>query len=157
MAHIKAKPGSIKIVGGKATITLGLSKSSRKSLAIRLNSAPGFACQGKVGSFMDAYCICESVASRLVEIHKKVDLKRTPGTREIQAAIKAYDLNVIVEDTRKIFLGKPIDGVNTARFLRNRYIHSLSPHYKAKIEENHTELIKLLDRWRAHFRAAIKT
>lgn len=128
-----------------------LSDNQIKELKAILTLDPGFTKQGKVGTFIDLWLVCEVLAKKYIMYHKQ--LSESPYTwkyTQLTAALKSfsvpYDSEKVIPAFKSGHNGRR--GSKTARQLRNGFLHTLSANDRKEIEARNGELATLLRYWK---------
>ena len=111
---------------------------------------PGFSCQGPLGEFLDDYLVAESLLRRLISYYAK-DTSRTESekleTRQINAALKHFNLNITASDVDEAFKGGPGKrGFKSARQLRNGFLHDLNPEDRNEVVAKFSQIKEQVSR-----------
>ena len=110
---------------------------------------PGFACQGKLGAFVDRYLVADALANKLVSFYvtdTSVKATRTLHISQLNSAIRHFSFAFTTEQVRAVFQsGIGARSKKSPRQLRNAYFHSLSKNDRLEIEDRLDELMLLLD------------
>lgn len=128
-----------------------LSEKQLKELQAIIAREPGLKKQGKVGTFLDLWLVCEVLAKKLILYHKQLaELPIHWDYRQVRAALNSFTLSYDSQKVKPVFLSgnKGKRGSKTARQLRNGYIHSLSANDRKEIEDRYGELVSLLRYWK---------
>lgn len=122
-----------------------LAKQRKDAVSDLFKLSPNFSCQGKVGQFVDNYILCEVIAKR-IQHYYKVDTNKGSTSLHITTLKSSLEHFNVMHDELKITnvfkSGEGIKGSQTARQLRNGYIHSLNQSDKSEIEKRHFELME---------------
>jgi len=122
---------------------------------------PGLQCQGKLGSFLDAYFVAEALAKKIQQFYQN-DKNRPDSdkveTKQLAAAHRHFSIPMNEDDIRSTFAGGPgTRGSKSARQLRNGYVHSLSPNDREEIEKNFHVIHALLVQYTNSITGACQT
>ena len=145
----------------KATITL-LSKHKLNALDDILFNDYTMTKYQKIQNFIDLYITCEILAMRILnyyyilEKHKEYKHLSKDGKRwiinnldvgELRKATEYFNVNISYDELKKVFSSKRIDKKNTARILRNKYIHTRSVNISRYIINNYGVLYLNMEAW----------
>lgn len=135
------------------------STGQQKALRVRRNKeldkvhsrAPGFACQGSIGRFIDFYIRGEVLARKLQSYHRsdegKSDLELVQ-INVLKSALRAFGLKFTEQEVKTLFAGGTGKrGSKSARQLRNGYLHTLSDADCQEISNKATKYTKLLEKF----------
>ena len=104
----------------------------------------GLGCQGKLGTFIEKYVVCEATANKLAQFYK-TDKKLKAGgilrKDELANSLKFFGIKVTQRDINTVFAGgSGKRGSKSARQIRNGFLHSISDSDRKEIEKEYSRL-----------------
>lgn len=128
--------------------TTSFTRIRRNSLNVIAAKRIGFGCQGKVGTFIDNYIVCEATATKLVQFYKTDKKFKSSGPLrkdDIHDALVHFGIQINKLDVGAVFTGgSGKKGTKSARQLRNGFLHSISESDRIEIEAKYAYFMKLM-------------